>query len=288
MEIRSIGVAGAGVIGMGVAEDLAAAGIDVTLVDTTPAILDRARRQIEQNVRLHGFFKRPRPQPPAREILARIRWSTDPSLFREVDFVIENVTERWAIKERLYRELDAVCPDHVMFAANSSVFPITRIGAVTRRAPRVIGLHFMNPVPLKTVVEVICGERTSPETLAAARALLARLGKEGVLVKDTPGYVSNRVLMVMINEAALIVSEGVARAEDVDRILTGGAGHKMGPLATADLIGVDTVLDSLEALHHLTGDAKYRPCPLLREMVDAGRRGCKCGRGFFSYGEPST
>lgn len=287
MDIRLIGVAGAGVIGVGVAHQLAAAGLEVLLLDRSDDILAGARRNLEQSVRLQALFRRGQPALDARSILARIRCGTAATLFRDADFVIENITERWPAKEALYRELDAICAPHVIFAANSSVFPVARIAAATRRPTRVIGLHFMNPVPLMTLVEVIRGEQTAPETLDASMALMTRLGKECVVINDSPGYVSNRILMLMVNEAAALVREGVASAEDVDRIFTAGAGHKMGPLATADLIGLDTVVDSLDAMHDLVGDPKYQACPLLREFVSRGFRGCKSGRGFFIYDEPS-
>jgi 3-hydroxybutyryl-CoA dehydrogenase len=283
MDICSTGVVGAGVIGVGVAQALASAGFDVVLVDVSQAILQRAHASMTRNLRLQGFFKK--PAVPADDVLGRVTFTTDLSRLRDTDVVVENVTERWNVKAGVYRELDAVCGDRALFVANSSVFPITRIAALTRRPTRVIGMHFMNPVPIQPLVEVVCGDATAADTLSAALSLVDRMGKEAVVVRDSPGYVSNRVLMLMVNEAASLLEERVASAEGIDRIFTAGAGHRMGPLATADLIGLDTVLDSLDALHDLVGEPKYRACPLLRNLVGEGLLGCKTGRGFFAYGE---
>jgi 3-hydroxybutyryl-CoA dehydrogenase len=201
----------------------------------------------------------------------------------EADFLIENVVERWDVKRDLYQRIDSVCPGRTIFAANTSAIPITRIASATRRPAKVLGIHFMNPVPLKRSVEVIRGYHTSEETIDAARGLLARMDKECILVNDSPGFVSNRVLMLTINEAIFLVSERVATPADVDRIFKECFGHKMGPLETADLIGLDTILLSLESLYESFSDSKYRPCPLLKQMVDAGLHGRKSGAGFYPY-----
>jgi 3-hydroxybutyryl-CoA dehydrogenase len=200
-----------------------------------------------------------------------------------VGFVIENVTEKWEIKQKVYVQLDAICPKPCIFAANTSAIPITRLASVTRRAPKVIGMHFMNPVPLKPMVEVIRGVHTSDETVETAKNFLAQMGKECIIVNDSPGFVSNRVLMLAINEAIYLLQEQVASAEDVDRIFKTCFGHKMGPLETADLIGLDTVLYSIKVLYESFNDSKYRPCPLLKKMVDAGLYGQKSGQGFYTY-----
>jgi 3-hydroxybutyryl-CoA dehydrogenase len=217
------------------------------------------------------------------EILGRIRVFTDYAVLREADFVIENVTERIGVKAEVYRRLDAICPPQCVFAANTSAIPITRIAAMTSRPAQVVGMHFMNPVPLKTAVEVIRGYHTSDETIATATRFLTLMGKKAILVGDSPGFVSNRVLMLTINEAIFLVQEKVATPEVVDEIFKNCFEHKMGPLETADLIGLDTILFSIEVLYDEFKDSKFRPCPLLRQMVDAGLRGRKNGRGFYSY-----
>jgi 3-hydroxybutyryl-CoA dehydrogenase len=213
----------------------------------------------------------------------RITYATDVGQLRAVDFLVENVVEKWHVKQPVYQRLDAICPVHCVFAANTSAIPITRIAAATARPGQVLGMHFMNPVPQKDTVEVIRGFHTSEQTLGVALQLLQRMGKQGIVVNDAPGFVSNRVLMLTINEAVNLVQEGVASASDVDRLFESCFGHRMGPLATADLIGLDTILYSIEVLHDAFGDSKYRPSTLLRRMVDAGLHGRKSGRGFFDY-----
>ena len=283
MQIETVGVVGAGVMGAGVAQDLAQAGIRVLLVDVSDETLSKAAQHIIQSTRMQSLFKPPANKLKGDEVLQNVTFSTDAGVFRDADFIIENVTESWAIKEVVYKELDRACRDEVIIAANTSAIPITRIASVTRRAPRILGMHFMNPVPAKRMVEVIRGYHTSDETIESARGLLARLGKECIVVNDSPGFVSNRVLMLTVNEAIFLVHEQVAPVEDVDRIFRECFGHKMGPLETADLIGLDTILLSLEVLYESFCDNKYRPCPLLRKMVDAGQYGRKSGRGFYTY-----
>ncbi len=283
MEIRTVGVVGAGVMGRGVSQALAQTGHSVILLDVSQDILEHAKDEIRENVRLQSLFgKRDATQTPD-EVLGRILFCTAGQQLTDVDFVVENVTERWEIKKEVYAQLDAVCPERCVFAANTSAIPITRIASLTNREPQVIGLHFMNPVPLKPVVEMIRGDQTSDETVRLAKRLLAQMGKEAIIVGDGPGFVSNRVLMLAINEAIQVVYEGLAGAEDVDRIFKTCFAHKMGPLETADLIGLDTVLNSLRILHDSFGDSKYRPCPLLEEMVNAGKYGRKSGQGFYTY-----
>jgi 3-hydroxybutyryl-CoA dehydrogenase len=283
MNLRTIGVVGAGVIGTGVAEALAGSGFDVIAVDVSVDRLERAEREVRRQLRLTRLLGK-RPAAPADDVLARIRWSTDLGDLARADFAIENVTEDWGIKQRVYAELDRCCRPEVVFAANTSCIPITRIGAATERPTQVLGIHFMNPVPLVDTVEVIRGYHTSDETLTVARGLLSRMGKEAVVVKDAPGFVSNRVLMLTINEAIGVLQDGVATHAEIDRIFTRCFGHKMGPLETADLIGLDTILRSIQALYDDFGDPKFRPSPLLRKMVDAGLLGRKSGQGFYAYG----
>jgi len=280
---RVVGVIGAGVMGVGVAQNLAQSNHRVVLVDITDEILERARGEIVKSVRFEGFFSKHEKQTDPAAVIERIRFVSDYRELSEADFVIENVPERWQIKRPVYEQIDALCPRQCVFAANTSCIPITRIASATQRASQVIGIHFMNPVPLKATVEVIRGYHTSEETIDTTKALLASMGKTAIVVNDGPGFVTNRVLMLTINEAIFVVQDQVAPAEDVDAIFKTCFGHKMGPLETADLIGLDTILYSIEVLYEAFNDSKYRPCPLLKKMVDAGLYGRKSGRGFYEY-----
>ena len=282
MTITPVAVIGAGTIGRGVAHSLAATGHDVILVDVDEEILDDAMTRIRSEMRFARFLGGQRGEDDA-QALARITTTTDLGKVAAARFVVENTTEDWDVKCEVYRRLDEIGGEDVVLAANTSCVPVTRIAGQVRRPERVIGMHFMNPVPHKPVVEMIRGVHTSEETIAAARELLAGMGKEGILVNDSPGFVANRVLMLTINEAAYLVQERVAEPAEIDRIFKSCLGHKMGMLETADLIGIDTILRSIEMLHESFSDSKYRPCPLLRQMVDAGRLGKKSGRGFFTY-----
>jgi 3-hydroxybutyryl-CoA dehydrogenase len=283
MMIQKVGVIGSGVMGTGVAQNLAQTGHQVVLIDNSEDALTSAKAKIRQAARFQSFFKKEGDESKPRLEQGDITYSTDYYLLKDVDFVIENVTEDWGIKQSVYKMIDNICREGVIFAANTSAISITRIASVTERAPRVIGVHFMNPVPMKLNVEVIRGFHTSEETIAETNKLLAQMGKEGILVNDSPGFVSNRVLMLMINEAVFLVQDQVSTALDVDRIFKTCFGHKMGPLETADLIGLDTILRSLEVLYDSFKDGKFRPCPLLQKMVDAGLFGFKSGRGFYNY-----
>jgi 3-hydroxybutyryl-CoA dehydrogenase len=275
------GVAGAGVMGIGVAQNLAEAGHDVVLVDVSRDVLDRARVQIERNCRASRLLGGRALDVDA--IMAAITFGVGASSLSGAEVVVENIVENWDAKRALYRELDEVCPPDAVFIANTSAIPITRIASATRRPEKVIGVHFMNPVPHKAVVELIPGVLTSTETLERTRTLLAEMGKTPVEVNDACGFISNRVLMPTINEAAFLVHEGVATPAAVDEVFRGCFGHPMGPLETADLIGVDTILYSIEVLHEHFGDSKYRPCPLLKQMTAAGLHGRKTGKGFYTY-----
>jgi 3-hydroxybutyryl-CoA dehydrogenase len=283
MNARVVGVVGAGVMGSGVAQNLAQSGHRVLLLDTSEEILSRARQEMMNNVRLQGLLQREKQKESTRQVLARVEFSTDYSGMEEADFVVENVTEKWSIKKDVYEQLDRVCPAHCIFAANTSAIPITRLASATKRAGQVVGVHFMNPVPMKPVVEMIRGYHTTDETIKSTLALLESMGKSAVVVNDSPGFVSNRVLMLTINESIFLLQDGVATAEDIDRIFKTCFGHAMGPLETADLIGLDTILLSIEVLYESFNDSKFRPCPLLRKMVDAGLYGRKSGRGFYTY-----
>jgi 3-hydroxybutyryl-CoA dehydrogenase len=281
--IRMVGVVGAGVMGTGVAQSLAQAGYRVVLLDVSVDILKRARTEITNNIRLQRLVNKTPGQEPVNTIVERITFTIDYAPFADTDFVVENVTEKWEIKKQVYAQLDSICPEHCVFAVNTSAISITRVASVTTRPQQVIGMHFMNPVPMKPMVEVIRGYHTSEETISLARNLLASMGKECIVVKDMPGFVSNRVLMLTVNEAIFLVQDQVASAEEVDKIFTSCFGHKMGPLETADLIGLDTILYSIEVLYESFNDSKYRPCPLLKKMVDAGLYGRKSGQGFYTY-----
>jgi 3-hydroxybutyryl-CoA dehydrogenase len=215
--------------------------------------------------------------------MSRIGFTTDYEALEDVDFVVENATESWHVKEEAFTRLDRLCAPPCPLAANTSIIPISRIATVTAHPDRVIGIHFMNPVPLKAAVEVIPGDRTSDRTVAVTHRLLERMGKDPILVRDSPGFVSNRVLMLTVNEAAFLVHEEVATADVVDRVFEQCFGHPMGPLATADLIGLDTVLLSIAGLRDAFDDDKFRPCPLLESLVEEGRLGRKSGSGFFDY-----
>lgn len=283
MSINRVGVVGAGVMGIGLAHSLAQAKLPVTLVDISDEVLEHARAEIRKNLRLARMLNPQSFDEGLDSILGRITFTTDYQRFGDADFVIENVVEKWEVKKQVHAQLDAICPPHCVFAANTSAISITKIASVTRRPTQVLGMHFMNPVPMKPMVEVIRGFHTSDETIQTAKDLLAAMSKECVVVQDMPGFVSNRVLMLTINEAAFLVQDQVASAEEVDTIFKSCFGHKMGPLETADLIGLDTILLSIEVLYESYNDSKYRPCPLLKKMVDAGLYGRKNGRGFHTY-----
>jgi 3-hydroxybutyryl-CoA dehydrogenase len=279
--MATVGVVGAGVMGTGVAHDAAQCGHEVILMDRSPEAVDCALAQIRRDCRMQRLITGSSADPSA--VLARIRTTADLADLAECEFVVANVTERWEIKRPVYEALGRICQTSAIFIANTSAIPITRLASVSSRPEQVIGVHFMNPVPLKRSVELIPGRHTSPETQARVVAFLESLAKAPILVNDACGFVSNRVLMLTVNEAAFLVYEGVANAATVDEVFRSCFGHPMGPLETADLIGVDTILDSVEVLHEHFADSKYRPCPLLREMVAAGFRGRKVGRGFFTY-----
>lgn len=283
MDIESVGVIGAGVMGVGMAQNLAQTHHKVVLVDMSTEILENAMAEIRKNVRFSRMFDPSASAEKPDEVLPRITPTTDYTLLKNVDFIVENVTEKWEIKKHVYAQLNAICREECIFAVNTSAISITRVGSITTRPDRVIGMHFMNPVPLKPVVEVIRGYHTSEETLTRSKAFLARMGKECIVVNDSPGFVSNRVLMLTINEAIYLVQEQVTSPRDVDRIFKTCFGHKMGPLETADLIGLDTILYSIEVLYESFNDSKYRPCPLLKKMVHAGLHGRKSGQGFYTY-----
>ncbi len=282
MEIRTIGVVGAGQMGGGIAQVSLAAGLTVLLNDVSPQALEKGRAGIAKGLDI--LVRKEKITAEARDgMLGRLVPAADLSAFSACDFVVEAATERTDLKLSLFRSLDGIVPEGKILATNTSSISITAIGAATRRPESVIGMHFMNPVPLMKLVEVIRGLRTSPGTFDATMELARRLGKEPVPAGDYPGFLANRILMPMINEAAYALMEGVGTAEDIDSIMRMGANHPMGPLALADLIGLDTCLEILKVLQEGLGDPKYRPCPLLRKHVEAGYLGKKSGRGFHAY-----
>jgi 3-hydroxybutyryl-CoA dehydrogenase len=281
VNVRTVGVIGAGVMGRGVTVALRQAGFRVVLVDRSEEILAAARARLRDDVRLYSILAG--STLTADELADRTVFTTDLEQLAEADLVIENATERWEVKKPLYERLAKICRPDVVVAVNTSAMSITRLGALTGRPEHVIGMHFMNPVPLKPTVEVIRAHHTSESTIETARGFLSALGKKSIVVNDSPGFVTNRVMMLTVNEAAFVVHEGVASAADTDRLFVECFGHTMGPLETADLIGLDTVLLSIEVLYDEFKDSKYRPCPLLTRLVDAGLHGRKSGQGFFDY-----
>jgi 3-hydroxybutyryl-CoA dehydrogenase len=282
--IQTIGVVGAGTMGHGIAQVAAQSGYDVALVDAVPAALERGRTQIGKGLeRLVGKGKLSAEDRDAA--LGRLTTGSDLAALERADLVVEAVVERLEVKQKVLSELDRVCRPEAILASNTSSISITKLAAATQRPEKVIGMHFMNPVPVMQLIEVIRGLATSQETWEAVEAASRRMGKTPVEVHDAPGFVSNRVLMPMINEAIFCLYEGVGKPEAIDEVMKLGMNHPMGPLALADLIGLDVCLDILRVLQQGFGDPKYRPCPLLVKMVDAGHLGRKSGRGFYEYGQ---
>ena len=277
---ETVCVVGAGQMGSGIAQVAAVAGYDVTLVDVAPKQLDRARSGIEGS--LAKLVEKGRVEADAAEAaLGRIQTAGEPG---PADLAIEAATEDVDLKLRIFADLDRAAGDGAVLASNTSSIPITRLGAVTSRPERVVGMHFMNPVPLMPLVELIRGLETSDEAAAAVRAAAERMGKTVAESRDFPGFIANRILLPMINEAVYCLMEGVGDRESIDTVMKLGMSHPLGPLQLADLIGLDTCLAIMEVLHDGLGDSKYRPCPLLRSYVEAGRLGRKSGRGFYEYG----
>ena len=281
-EIKTVGVVGAGTMGSGIAHVFARAGFSVLLCDVDLGFLDRALTQIRTNLGREAA-KGKLAEAEIEPALARIKPIVDREALCNADFVVEAASERFELKAEIFRALDRILPASAALATNTSSISITKIAAQTQRPAQVIGMHFFNPVPVMALVEIVRGLATSDASFAAVHALAVKLGKTPVEVNDAPGFVSNRVLMPLINEAAFAVMEGVATAEAVDQVFKLGMAHPMGPLTLADFIGLDVCVDILRVLQEGYGDPKYRPCPLLVRMVDAGWLGRKSGRGFYSY-----
>jgi len=279
---QRVAVVGAGTMGNGIAQTFASFGAEVVLIDVVEPALKKGLATIEKS--LGKFAEKGKLTPAdAKAIFARVKPSTTLQDAKAAELVVEAVVEKLAVKRSVFQELDALTPSATILATNTSSISITEIGAATKRADRVIGMHFMNPVPLMALVEVIRGQETSDATTQRVVEASKAIGKTPVEANDYPGFVSNRVLMPMINEAVFCLMEGVATKEAIDTVMKLGMNHPMGPLALADLIGLDVCLDILEVLHRGLGDDKYRACPLLRRMVAAGRLGKKAGKGFYDY-----
>ncbi|AYK64378.1 3-hydroxybutyryl-CoA dehydrogenase [Bacillus subtilis] len=287
MEIKQIMVAGAGQMGSGIAQTAAGASFYVRMYDVNPEAAEAGLKRLKKQL-ARDAEKGKRTETEVKSVISRISISQTLEEAEHADIVIEAIAENMAAKTEMFKTLDRICPPHTILASNTSSLPITEIAAVTNRPQRVIGMHFMNPVPVMKLVEVIRGLATSEETALDVMALAEKMGKTAVEVNDFPGFVSNRVLLPMINEAIYCVYEGVAKPEAIDEVMKLGMNHPMGPLALADFIGLDTCLSIMEVLHSGLGDSKYRPCPLLRKYVKAGWLGKKSGRGFYDYEEKTS
>ena len=283
MGIQKVGVIGAGTMGNGIAQVCASSGFDVVLNDVAQAPLDKAVAKIVASVRKFAEKAGKDANAAEQEIRSKIRTTTDLEAMKDRDLVIEAAFESLDVKRTLFQKLDAICPAHTILASNTSSISITVIAATTKRPAQVIGMHFMNPVPIMKLIEIIRGHLTSDATTNAILEMSKALGKVPVPANDYPGFVANRILMPMINEAAFALMEGVAEAKDIDEIMKLGCNHPMGPLTLADFIGLDVCVAILDVMHQGLGDDKYRACPLMRRMVAAGLLGRKSGRGFYDY-----
>jgi len=280
--IKTIGVIGAGTMGNGIAQVFAQSGFDVRLVDVAQPMLDRARASIEKS--FGKLVEKGKLSAADRDAaMGRLATFTTADRLSDVDYVVEAIVENAEAKRALFTSLDAIVRSDVILASNTSSISITVLGAATKRPDKVLGMHFMNPVPLMTLVEVIRGQATSAQSMHIASELCAKLGKTPVEAADYPGFIANRILMPMINEAIFALMEGVGTPEAIDTVMKLGMNHPMGPLTLADFIGLDVCLAILDVLHDGLGDPKYRPCPLLRRMVAAGQLGRKSGQGFYAY-----
>lgn len=281
-DIKKVTVIGSGTMGNGIAQVFASNGFSVTVIDISQSFVDRALATISGS--LDRIIKKGAiTEDDKKATMGRLAASTDLDAAKDSQLVIEAVTEDLKVKVELLRKLEEICPAGTIFASNTSSLPITQLGAATKRADKFIGMHFMNPVPVMKLIELIRGIATSDDTYAIIKDLSIKLGKTPVEVNDFPGFIANRILMPMINEAAFALMEGVGTREAIDDVMKLGMGHPMGPLTLADFIGLDVCLAILEVMHDGLGDPKYRPCPLLRKLVQAGYLGRKSGRGFYAY-----
>ncbi|MDD4308183.1 MAG: 3-hydroxybutyryl-CoA dehydrogenase [Thermoplasmata archaeon] len=284
MEIKTIGVIGAGQMGAGIAQVAAVAGYNVILSDIKQEFIDRGMGGVQKS--LAKFVEKGKMASDMKDAaLARIKTTLDLNDMKSADLVVEAVIEDLELKRKIFKQLDEACPAHTILSSNTSSISITKLAAATKRPQKFIGMHFMNPVPMMKLVEVIRGQLTDDSTAEAIIAVSKKMDKVPVECNDFPGFISNRLLMPMLNEAIYCVMEGVGTPQNIDEIMKLGMNHPMGPLALADLIGLDTCLHIMEVLHEGLGDSKYRPCPLLIKMVDAGLLGKKSGRGFYDYGK---
>ena len=282
MQLKTVAVVGAGTMGNGIAQVCASAGLSVTMQDIDEAQLELGMETISTS--LERLVKKEKIEDSARQsALSNIQTSSSLEALAEADIVIEAATENEALKLDIFNQLDQVCKPAAILASNTSSISLTRIAAATTRAEQVVGMHFMNPVPIMTLVEIIRALQTSDSVYQQTHELAEFIGKVPVEAKDSPGFVANRILIPMINEAVYVLYEGIANAEAIDDCMKLGMAHPMGPLTLADLIGLDTCLSVIKVLHEGFGDSKYRPCPLLQQMVDAGYLGRKSGRGFYRY-----
>jgi 3-hydroxybutyryl-CoA dehydrogenase len=282
MEIKKFGVIGSGQMGNGIAQVAAASGLDVLMSDISDEFTARGLENIEKNLsRSVGKGKISEEEKGA--ILGRISTTTQLGEMESADFVVEAAVEREDLKFKIFRDLDSICPDHVILSTNTSSIPIGRIASQTKRPEKIIGMHFMNPVPVMKLVEVIRGLATTEETFDTTWELCGKFGKTPAEANDFPGFIANRILLPMINEAVFCLYQNVGKPEDIDTVMRLGMNHPMGPLALADLIGLDTCLAIMETLYDGFKDSKYRPCPLLRKYVEAGWLGRKTGKGFYDY-----
>ncbi|PHM27324.1 3-hydroxyacyl-CoA dehydrogenase family protein [Xenorhabdus budapestensis] len=283
MSKLKIAVVGGGNIGSSLAFDCALRGHDVVVIEKDALSCEKSRESITETAAYAPLFSPLAKGKTPETIVQNIVWSQDLSVVSDCEFIVENITENIALKQALYASMAEFIAPHAVLAANTSCIPITKLGSFHRVPSQVIGVHFMNPVYLKPTVEVIIGFNTAEQTQERCLQILEKLGKNAVVVKDGPGFVSNRISHLFMNEAAFTIQDGIAQPADVDAIFKGCFGHKMGPLETADLIGIDTVVNSLEVLYQMFQDPKYRVCPLMRTMVDAGHLGRKTGKGFYTY-----